>query len=98
MRNPKVARSSLLQKRNFLISKGLSDPEIQEAFERIGIFSKANSLEEAMDETKINIPTAPPVQSYARVLSTFEKVKDVLSSVALLSGIAYGIYVFYKVS
>lgn len=50
-----------------------------------------------MDETKINIPVAP-VHSYARVLSTFEKVKDVLSSVALLSGIAYGIYVFYKVS
>lgn len=53
-----------------------------------------------MDETKINIPQqqVAPVQSYARVLSTFEKVKDVLSSVALLSGIAYGIYVFYKVS
>lgn len=100
LRNPKVARSSLLQKRNFLASKGLTEEEIQEAFERAGIFTKISSLEEAMDETKINIPTATataPVHKYTRALTTFEKVKDVLSSVALISGLAYGIYMFYKV-
>lgn len=101
LRNPKVARSSLLQKRNFLASKGLSEDEIQLAFERVGIFSKVNALEEAMEETKINIPQVTPVHKckcYDHQLTTFEKIKDVLSSVALLSGIAYGIYMFYKVS
>lgn len=53
-----------------------------------------------MEETKINIPQQnlpPPAHSYKHQMTTFEKIKDVLSSVALLSGIAYGIYMFYKV-
>lgn len=101
LRNPKVARSSLLQKRNFLAAKGLSEDEIQLAFERVGIFTKLNALEEAMEETKINIPqqsSSLPIHSYKHQLTTFEKIKDVLSSIALVSGIAYGIFMFYKVS
>lgn len=47
-----------------------------------------------MDDTKINIP---PVHNYTRQLTTFEKIKDVVSSMALISGVAYGIYIFYKV-
>lgn len=77
----------------------MSDDEIQLAFERVGIFTKINALEEAMEETKINIPqTSQPVHNYKHQMTTFEKIKDVLSSVALISGIAYGIYMFYKVN
>lgn len=96
LKNPKVARSSVLQKRNFLAAKGLTEQEIQEAFERVGIFSNVNvnSMEEAMDEIKINIPP----YKYTKELTTFEKIKDVLSSMALISGIAYGVYMFYKVN
>jgi hypothetical protein len=50
-------------------------------------------MEEAMDETKIQISQP----AYKRQLTTFEKIKDALSSVALVGGIAYGVYVFYKV-
>jgi peroxin-14 len=95
LRNSKVAKSSLLQKRNFLASKGLTDSEIQEAFERVGIFNKMDN--DPNTETKINMNLAPATQiSYKHQMTTFEKIKDVVSSVALLSGIAYGIYVFYK--
>jgi hypothetical protein len=76
----------------------LSDDEIQLAFERVGIFTKIDALEEAMEETKINIPqNLQPTLSYKHPMTTFEKIKDVLSSVALLSGIAYGVFMFYKV-
>lgn len=55
-----------------------------------------------MEETKINIPQQTSTQSAHpykhQQLTTFEKIKDVLSSVALLSGIAYGIFMFYKVN
>ncbi|KAG5675055.1 hypothetical protein PVAND_004993 [Polypedilum vanderplanki] len=98
LRNKNVSRSSILQKRNFLASKGLTDEEIQQAFERVGIFAKVNTLDSAMDETTINIPQSQPLvhHSYKHQMTTFEKVKDVLSSMALISGIAYAIYMFYK--
>jgi len=88
LNNPKVARSTLIQKRNFLASKGLTDVEIQEALERVGIFEKMNDNK---DETRINI-----VQPYKHQMTTFEKIKDIISSAALISGLAYGIYMFYK--
>jgi len=89
LNNPKVARSTLIQKRNFLASKGLTNEEIQKAFEKVGIFEKMDS----QDETRININS---VQPYKHQMTTFEKIKDIISSAALISGLAYGIYLFYK--
>ena len=94
MKNPKVNRSSILQKRNFLSSKGLTDEEIQKAFERVGIFTKINMLE---DDIKINMPQVHQ-PTYKHQLTTFEKIKDILSSAALISGIAYAVYMLYKVN
>lgn len=85
----------MIQKRNFLASKGLSDEEIQRAFERVGIFEKMSDIEGNKDETRINI--AQPVTNYKHTMTRFEKIKDIISSAALISGIAYGIYMFYKV-
>jgi peroxin-14 len=98
LRNPKVARSSLLQKRNFLASKGLSDDEIQLAFERVGIFTKINMMDTPVEEsTVINVPSqAQPPATYKHQMTTFEKIKDLISSAALISGIAYAVYMFYK--
>lgn len=88
-----MARSTLFQKRNFLASKGLTDEEIQRAFERVGIFEKMSDENNNGSEARNNIhPT------YKRELTTFEKIKDIISSAALISGIAWGIYMFYKVN
>lgn len=95
LNNPKIARSTLFQKRNFLASKGLTDEEIQRAFEKAGIFVKMSDIAENGDDTRIQIP--PPTTNYNRQMTTFERIKDVISSAALISGIAYGIWCFYKV-
>lgn len=89
----------MYQKRNFLASKGLTDSEIQRAFERVGIFEKMSDVNEnsgGRDESRVNIPQQPP--QYRHQMTRFEKIKDLISSAALISGIAYGIYMFYKVS
>lgn len=95
LNNPKVARSTLFQKRNFLASKGLTDEEIQRAFEKAGIFVSMADVIENKDETRINIIPQP---QYSRQMTRFERFKDIISSAALISGMAYGIYMFYKVS
>lgn len=94
LNNPKVARSTLIQKRNFLASKGLTEDEIQRAFEKAGIFVNMSDVNNNQDETRIQIAQAP---TYKHQMTTFEKIKDIISSAALISGIAYGIYMFYKV-
>lgn len=85
----------MFQKRNFLASKGLTDEEIQKAFERVGIFVTMSDLNENKDETRINV--AQPTTNYRHQMTRFEKIKDIISSAALISGIAYAIYKFYKV-
>jgi len=92
LNNPKVAKSTLIQKRNFLASKGLTDEEIQKAFERVGIFVKMYDNDNE-NETRIDISQRP---SYQHQMTKFEKFKDIISSAALISGIAYAIYTFYK--
>lgn len=88
-------RNTLFQKRNFLASKGLTDEEIQRAFEKAGIFVKMSDIDENGAETRIQI--APPTTNYNRQMTRFERIKDIISSAALISGIAYAIFKFYKV-
>lgn len=95
LNNPKIARSTLFQKRNFLASKGLTDEEIQRAFEKAGIFVKMSDIVENGEESRIQI--APPTVNYNRQMTRFERFKDIISSAALISGIAYAIFKFYKV-
>jgi peroxin-14 len=95
LNNPKVAQSTLIQKRNFLARKGLTEEEIQRAFEKVGIFfniSEMNGNVESPEETIIQVP-----QPYKYQMTPFEKIKDMVSSAALISGIVYGVYMFYKV-
>lgn len=92
LNNPKVARSTLVQKRNFLARKGLTEEEIQRAFEKAGIFVDMSDVNQ--DETRIQIPQ---MSTYKHQMTTFEKIKDIVSSAALISGIAYAVYLFYKV-
>ena len=78
----------------------MSDDEIQLAFERVGIFTKINMIDTPLEEsTVINVPLkAQPPATYKHQMTTFEKIKDLISSAALISGIAYAVYMFYKVS
>lgn len=94
LKNPKVQNSTLLQKRNFLKTKGLTDVEIQLAFEKVGVFIKMSENK----ETTINMRDASfSGRNYNHQSTRFEKIKDIISSTALIGAITYAIYMFYKV-
>lgn len=102
LQNPNVARSSLMQKEKFLRSKGLSDEEIQLAFQQAGIFTKDPN------STIINMEIGHhPVQASAHnqaTLSPFyrspdtalQKFYNIISSTAMVTGIVYAVYYVYK--
>ncbi|CAO1317142.1 unnamed protein product [Diamesa serratosioi] len=93
LNNPKVSNSTLLQKRNFLKTKGLTDREIQVAFEKVGVFVKMSENQ----ETRINMSAVSNLgRNYNHQSTRFEKIKDIISSTALIGAIAYAIYMFYK--
>lgn len=99
LNNPNVLRSAVGQKQAFLRSKGLTEDEIQLACERAGVFSRdPNGLHQnqtviSMDVGALGIPKA----SYAVQPQTwFGRVKEILNSVAVISGLMYGVYMFYK--
>lgn len=90
-----------MQKEKFLRSKGLSDEEIQLAFQQAGIFTKDPN------STIINMEIGhrPPIQSTAQAtLSPFyrspdtalQKFYNIISSTAMVTGIIYAIYYVYK--
>lgn len=96
LQNPKVRHSALSQKQKFLRSKGLTENEIQLACERAGVFTVDPNANSNGDQTIISIGQHQKnyvVQSQ----TTFGRIKEILSSVALISGIAYAVYLFYKV-
>lgn len=98
MQNNNVRRSPLNQKQQFLRSKGLNEDEIQIACERAGVFTTDPN------STIINIGSStttaglPVVQYQPQVkLTTFQRIKDIAGTTAFIAGIAYGVYLFYKV-
>ncbi|XP_055386291.1 peroxisomal membrane protein PEX14 [Condylostylus longicornis] len=97
LHNDNVRRSPLSQKQKFLRSKGLTENEIQIAFERAGVFSNDPN-------TVINLGINSSQAQHSKNLvvhqlqvpTTFTKIKDFLNSAAIISGIIYAIYKFYK--
>lgn len=104
LQNQSVKRNPLSQKQQFLRSKGLTEEEIQIACERSGVFT--TDPNSTVINMGISAPTASAMaakyslnqpNSMWPVQTTLQKIKDVLSSTALFAGIAYAIYLFYKV-
>lgn len=103
LQNPNVARSSIVQKENFLRSKGLSDEEIRLAFQQAGIFAKdPNSTIINMEIGHRPVVAQPtnPITSLSPLYRTPEtalhKFYNIISSTAMVTGIAYAIYYVYK--
>lgn len=75
------------QKQSFLRAKGMTEDEIQVACERAGAFSKA-----PQQYHSINIGN-----SQIQEMSRFAKIKEYFGSIAMISSIAWGLYLLYKV-
>lgn len=81
-------RHPLSQKQQFLRSKGLSEPEIQIACERAGIFSSVQPASQtSISMPMINATTPKPA---------FKRILDFVNSTVAVSGIAYGLYWLYN--
>lgn len=112
LQNPGVRRNPLNQKQQFLRSKGLTEDEIQIACERAGVFSgdpaaAGAAAGSSSSSTVINMgiggrPSAAAAAAASLghappVKSLLQYVRDVASASALVAGVAYAIYMFYKV-
>lgn len=99
LNNPNVLRSAVGQKQAFLRSKGLTEDEIQVACERAGVFSREPVQQNHQTVISMDVGTAgtgPKATYSVQPQSWFGKVKEVLNSVAVISGLMYGVYMFYK--
>uniref|UniRef100_A0A182N950 Peroxisomal membrane protein PEX14 n=1 Tax=Anopheles dirus TaxID=7168 RepID=A0A182N950_9DIPT len=104
LNNPNVVRSAITKKQAFLRSKGLSEDEIQIACERAGVFSADPSTLPTQTVISMGVESSSGVgggfgksgyQMQPRQ-NFLTRMKDMLSSAALLSGLMYGVYMFYK--
>uniref|UniRef100_A0A182SZN3 Peroxisomal membrane protein PEX14 n=1 Tax=Anopheles maculatus TaxID=74869 RepID=A0A182SZN3_9DIPT len=106
LNNPNVVRSAITKKQAFLRSKGLSEDEIQIACERAGVFTTNASAIPTQTVISMGVESSgvgggggsyskPGYQIQPRP-NFLTRMKDMLSSAALLSGLMYGVYLFYK--
>ncbi|XP_067646902.1 peroxisomal membrane protein PEX14 isoform X2 [Eurosta solidaginis] len=94
LQNAKVRHTTLMQKRQFLQSKGLTQEEVELACQRAGIFTDDPNMPSS---TVINIGSSSHPQMVLQPRqTTFGRIKEVLHNLALLSGVAYAIYLFWK--
>ncbi|XP_022918730.1 peroxisomal membrane protein PEX14 [Onthophagus taurus] len=92
LQNPNVLNTPLEQKQKFLQKKGLSQKEVQLACERSGAYDNQNK-QQMMQQSVVPMPY-PPQQ--LAPLSTFDKIKEIVHNIALVSIVAYAIYKFYE--
>ncbi|ALC44778.1 Pex14 [Drosophila busckii] len=86
LQNTKVRHTTLIQKQQFLRSKGLTSHEIQLACERAGVFSHDPN-------TIINIGSQLAVQHQQ---TAFGRLRELLYTTTLLSGVVYAVYLFWR--
>uniref|UniRef100_A0A182J4X1 Peroxisomal membrane protein PEX14 n=1 Tax=Anopheles atroparvus TaxID=41427 RepID=A0A182J4X1_ANOAO len=101
LNNPNVVRSAINKKQAFLRSKGLTEDEIQIACERAGVFTTDPAALPTQTVISMGVESSgagypkPSYQIQSRP-NFLTRIKDMLSSVAMLSGLMYGVYLFYK--
>ncbi|XP_026849377.1 peroxisomal membrane protein PEX14 [Drosophila persimilis] len=90
LQNTKVRHTTLIQKQQFLRSKGLTAHEIQLACERAGVFTQDPNN----PNTVINIGSQ--VQALQLQPTIFGRIREIIHSTALFSGVIYAVYLFWK--
>ncbi|XP_017484032.1 PREDICTED: peroxisomal membrane protein PEX14 [Rhagoletis zephyria] len=95
LQNAKVRHTSLMQKRQFLQSKGLTNEEVEIACRRAGAFRDDTNTSPTVINMGISSSAYPQLALQPRQ-SAFGRIKEVLHNLALISGVAYAIYLFWK--
>ncbi|KAK4876130.1 hypothetical protein RN001_012552 [Aquatica leii] len=95
LQNPNVSNTPLAQKQKFLQRKGLTDKEIQVACERAGAYVLHD--QQSREAPALPIPIQSGLQSMQlQPLTLFQKFKEIVHNVAILSAVIYAVYMFYK--
>ncbi|XP_017053236.1 peroxisomal membrane protein PEX14 [Drosophila ficusphila] len=94
LQNTKVRHTTLIQKQQFLRSKGLTAPEIQLACERAGVFTQDPNNPNHSPNTVISIGSQ--LQALQPQPTVFGRIREIIHSAALFSGVVYAVYLFWK--
>lgn len=86
-----------MQKEKFLRSKGLTDAEVQMAFQQAGIFAKDPNNTIINMDIRHQTPSLIPLHR-SETETVLQKIYHVISSTAIVAGVIYSIYHVYKVS
>lgn len=90
-----MRHTTLIQKQQFLRSKGLTAHEIQLACERAGVFTQDPNKPNPNPNTVISIGSQlHALQPQPTVLG---RIREIIHSAALFSGVVYAVYIFWKV-
>ncbi|XP_068150356.1 peroxisomal membrane protein PEX14 [Drosophila tropicalis] len=90
LQNTKVRHTTLIQKQQFLQSKGLTAHEIQLACERAGVFTQ----DPCNPNTVIQIGSQ--LQTVQQQTTVLGRIRELLHSAALFGGVIYAVYIFWK--
>lgn len=96
LQNVNVARSSIVQKETFLRSKGLTDEEIKLAFQQAGVFAKDPNNTIINMEIGHRPPLQTPMALFRTPETVLQKIYNIVSSTAMVTGFLYAIYYIYK--
>ncbi|EDV52560.1 peroxisomal membrane protein PEX14 [Drosophila erecta] len=94
LQNTKVRHTTLIQKQQFLRSKGLTAHEIQLACERAGVFTQDPNNLSSSPNTVISIGSQ--LQALQPQPTIFSRIREITHSAALFSGVIYAVYLFWK--
>ncbi|XP_013099862.1 peroxisomal membrane protein PEX14 [Stomoxys calcitrans] len=94
--NSKVRHTTLVQKQQFLRSKGLTEKEIQMACERAGVFTQDPNAPTVINMGINATQTHAQLAIQPMRTTALGRLKEILHSMALLGGVAYAIYAFWK--
>ncbi|XP_043648090.1 peroxisomal membrane protein PEX14 [Drosophila teissieri] len=94
LQNTKVRHTTLIQKQQFLRSKGLTSHEIQLACERAGVFTQDPNNPNPSPNTVISIGSQ--LQALQPQPTVFARIREITHSAALFSGVIYAVYLFWK--
>ncbi|KAH8257143.1 hypothetical protein KR038_004635 [Drosophila bunnanda] len=94
LQNTKVRHTTLIQKQQFLRSKGLTAHEIQLACERAGVFTQDPNNPNASPSTVISIGSQ--LQALQPQPTVLGRIREIIHSAALFSGLVYAVYLFWK--
>lgn len=99
LQNPKVQQSPVSQRKAFLERKGLTKKEIELAVERSGVPPDKPTQVYPPQPPVIQAPipgAVVPYQQSAPPVGTLVKIRDVLHTIALIGGLSYAAYKFFK--